>query len=222
MITPRDLIRQKLDELGLSMKEVSEAIGKNHAYLQQFLERGVPHRLPEEPRERLAQVLGVADAQLKEAPGASSGREAAIRGPLRRLSPTNPLDRIPVLGIAEGGEEGWSLWNGDVVDYAARPPSLAGAPNGYATYVVGSSMEPRYHPGEMIFVHPGKPVAPGNYVVVQVKPKADGEPPRALIKRLVRRTASKITLAQFNPERSFDVALKDIVSIHRIVGSGES
>lgn len=222
MTTPRDVIRARLEELGLSMKEASEAIGKNHAYLQQFLERGVPGQLPEEPRERLAALLGIPQNALREtAAGTAALREAIISGRVRKLPPTNPLDRIPVLGIAEGGEEGWSLWNGDVVDYSARPPSLAGAPNGYATYVVGSSMEPRYHPGELIYVHPGKPVTNGAYVVVQVKPRAEGEPPRALIKRLVRRTASKLTLEQFNPARNFDVALKDVVSVHRIVGSGE-
>jgi len=216
-ITARELIRNRLDELHLSMKEASEAIGKNHAYLQQFLERGVPARLPEEPRERLAQFLGIPVATLKEA----GLQEAGIKGPIRRLSPSNPLDRIPVLGIAEGGEEGWSLWNGNVVDYAVRPPSLAGAPNGYATYVVGSSMEPRYLPGEIIYVHPGKPVQPGNFVVVQVKPRSEDEPPRALIKRLTRRSANAITLEQYNPEKTFNVQLKDVVSIHKIVGSGE-
>jgi len=222
MMTARDLIRAKLDALGLSMKEASEAIGKNHAYLQQFLERGVPGRLPEEPRERLASLLGVQPRALKEAGALSeSGREARIKGPVRRLPAANLLDRIPVLGIAEGGEDGWSLWNGETVDTVATPPSLMGAPHGYATYVVGTSMEPRYYAGEVIYVHPGKPVTPGAYVVVQVKPKSDGEPPRALIKRLVKRGALKITLEQFNPEKSFDVPLKDVVSIHRIVGSGE-
>jgi phage repressor protein C with HTH and peptisase S24 domain len=217
-MTARDLIRAKLDALGLSMKEASEAIGKNHAYLQQYLERGVPGQLPEEPRERLATLLGVQPRALKDSAPLS---EARIKGPMRRLAAANILDRIPVLGIAEGGEDGWSLWNGETVDTVPTPPSLAGAPNGYATYVVGTSMEPRYYPGEVIYVHPGKPVTPGAYVVVQVKPKSDGEPPRALIKRLVKRTALKITLGQFNPEKTFDIALKDVVSMHRIVGSGE-
>jgi phage repressor protein C with HTH and peptisase S24 domain len=76
-------------------------------------------------------------------------------------------------------------------------------------------------PGEIIYVHPGKPVQPGNFVVVQVKPRSEDEPPRALIKRLTKRSANSITLEQYNPEKSFNVALKDVVSIHKIVGSGE-
>ena len=153
-----------------------------------------------------------------------------LRGPSRkrpagpaylRLPPSVPGDRIPVMGVAEGGGEGKSLWNGEIVDYVSRPPALAGAPNGYATYVIGTSMEPRYHPGELIYVHPGKPVNLGAYVLVQLKPPEEGSPPLALIKKLSRKSATRIVLEQFNPPRTFDVPVKEIVSIHRIVGSGE-
>jgi phage repressor protein C with HTH and peptisase S24 domain len=214
----RDFVREKLAERGLSMKEASERIGRNHAYLQQFLERGVPASLPEEARERLAELFGISPEQLRS-PGPS--RQTSSRPPLLRFSPANPADKIPVMGVAEGGEEGKSLWNGEVVDHVARPPSLAGATNAYATYVTGTSMEPRYHPGEMIYVHPGKPVTVGSYVLVQLKAKHEGEPPPALIKRLAKKTGAKIVLEQFNPPKHFDIALKEVVSMHRIVGSGE-
>ena len=42
-----------------------------------------------------------------------------------------------------------------------------------------------------------------------------------MIKRLVKRTGSKIVLEQFNPPRTFEIKAADIVSIHRVVGSGE-
>lgn len=218
MIDVRELIRAKLTEAGLSMKEASEGMGYNHAYLQQFFKRNVPAELPEDARERLAPLLGLQPDQLK--PGAPV-KAGPYRVPLMKLPPPATSDRIPVMGIAEGGEEGWSLWNGDIVDYAPTPASLAGAPNGYATYVVGTSMEPRYHPGEMLYIHPGKPVAAGSYVLVQVKPRRDGEPPGALVKRLVKKTGTKIVLEQFNPERTFDIPLDRVVSIHKIVGSGD-
>jgi phage repressor protein C with HTH and peptisase S24 domain len=214
----REFLRGKLAEAGLSMKEASERIGRNHAYLQQFLERGVPAGLPEDVRERLASLIGVSPDHLRTAAGA---KESVYRMPLLKIPAARPGDRIPVMGVAEGGGEGRSLWNGEIVDYVERPPSLAGAPNGYATYVIGTSMEPRYHPGEMIYVHPGKPVTIGSYVLVQLKPKNEGEPPPALIKRLAKKTGTKIVLEQFNPAKTYDIALKEIVSMHRIVGSGE-
>jgi phage repressor protein C with HTH and peptisase S24 domain len=57
---------------------------------------------------------------------------------------------------------------------------------------------------------------------VQRRPKNDGDPPLAVIKRLARRTGNKIVLEQFNPPKSFDIRSDDIVSIHRVVGSGEA
>jgi SOS-response transcriptional repressor LexA len=214
----REFVRGKLAERGLSMKEASERIGRNHAYLQQFLERGIPAVLPEEAREHLAELLGIApDALRFGGPPSRSG----VRPPYLRLPPANPADRIPVMGVGEGGGEGKSLWNGEIVDYVPRPPALSGAPNGYATYVIGTSMEPRYHPGELIYVHPGKPVTAGAYVLVQLKPPAEGEPPLALIKRLAKKAGNRVVLEQFNPPKPFEVPARDIVSIHRIVGSGE-
>lgn len=214
----REFLRTKLAERGLSMKEASERIGRNHAYLQQFLERGIPAALPEEARESLAEVLGVAPDALR---GAGPASRSGVRSTYLRLPPANAGDRIPVMGVGEGGGEGKSLWNGEIVDYVSRPPALSGAPNGYATYVTGTSMEPRYHPGELIYVHPGKPVTAGAYVLVQLKPPAEGEPPLALIKRLAKKTARGIVLEQFNPPKQFEIPARDVVSVHRIVGSGE-
>lgn len=214
----RELIQQKLKETGLNMREVSLRLGKNHAYLQQFLDREVPVRLPEDVRERLAPILGVSDSDLKEAKTFA-----------KSYSPPNPnrspqsgtADRIPVLGIAQGGPDGWEMWNGDIVDYIPRPSSLAGAPNAFAIYVTGTSMEPRYHPAEMLYVHPGKPITIGAYVLVQLKPTREGEGPRAVVKKLVKKNSSDITLEQFNPPKTFKIPMAQVETIHRIVGSGE-
>jgi len=42
-----------------------------------------------------------------------------------------------------------------------------------------------------------------------------------VVKRLIKRSATKITLEQYNPPKKFDIKADDIVSIHRVVGSGE-
>ena len=91
---------------------------------------------------------------------------------------------LRVLGMAECGPDGWSLWNGEVIEMTSRPPNLAGAAQAYAVYVTGSSMEPRYFPGELVHVHPGKPVSIGDFVLVQVRPEEGGSKPRAVIKLL--------------------------------------
>ena len=163
----------------------------------------------------IARALGVSAEWLQDGSGpAPSGRIAPTRASL--------AEKMKVLGMAECGADGWSLWNGDCVDMVDRPASLAGVPSAYAVYVVGASMEPRYFPGELVMIHPGKPVTLGAFVLVQKKPKHDGDPPLAVIKRLVKRTGSKVTLEQFNPHKSFDIKNDDIVSIHRVVGASEA
>lgn len=56
-------VRQKLadliDEHDTDLATVSKAIGKNHAYLQQFIKRGVPSNLPEDVREGLGAYFKV-------------------------------------------------------------------------------------------------------------------------------------------------------------------
>jgi len=212
----RQLIRDTLLQRHLNMSAVSKMLGKNHAYLHQFLDRGIPAQLPELVRGQLADILQVAEKDLKGgggkvALGSRHGRWAPMAG-----------DKIPVLGAGQGGPDGLFPWNGEIVDYVSRPPHLAGATQGYAVYVVGSSMEPRYYAGELVHIHPGKPVTNGAFVLVQVKPESEGEAPRAFMKRLVRRTANKVIFEQFNPPKEIDIKVSDIVSMHRIVGSAES
>jgi len=82
-------------------------------------------------------------------------------------------------------------------------------------------MEPRYHAGEMIYVHPHEPVTVGSYVLVQLRAKTEGELPPVLIKRLAKESGTTIVLEQFNPAKLFEIACREIVCMHRIVGSGE-
>lgn len=132
------------------------------------------------------------------------------------------LPRLPVIGLAACGPDGWFLWNGDVIDTLPRPTALASAKDAYAIYISGESMVPRYYAGEAAYVHPGKPVTVGAFVLVQLKPEADGEAPRAVLKRLVRRSGTKTILEQFNPPKTFELKNDEIQSIHRVVGSVEA
>ena len=212
----RQVVRAKLAEHRLTMSEVSKGLGKNHAYLHQFLDRGIPAALPELVRGKLALILKVPEDLLKPDGVPRAPKSTSLGGYYV------PSDKIPVYGAAQGGSDGFFPWNGEIVEYASRPLHLAGVLQAYAVYVSGSSMEPRYFAGEHVHVHPGKPVTNGAFVLVQIKPESEGETPRAFIKRLVRRTATKVTFAQFNPPKDFDIKASDILSIHKIVGSAES
>ncbi len=52
-------------ERDVSLAAASRAIGRNHSYLQQFVKRGTPRRLPEETRHDLASFLNVDERTLR-------------------------------------------------------------------------------------------------------------------------------------------------------------
>jgi hypothetical protein len=192
--------------LGLSQPQLAKKVGGiTYQAIQQVEQGGGTKHL-----------VGIARALGTTAEWLQDGLDLALA---KRL-PDQPWEPIRVLGMAECGSGGWSLWNGEVIDVIDRPGSLSGVPDAYAVYIVGTSMEPRYHPGEMVHIHPGKPLAVGDYVLVQRRGKK-GEPPAAVVKRLAKRTGTKIVMEQFNPPGFFEVKNADIVSIHRVVGSAE-
>ena len=140
-------------------------------------------------------------------------------------APTAPwtgLRDLPVMGTVVAGSDGMFVMNGQVHDYIERPPSLQGVTSAYAVYVADTSMVPRYFPGETLHIHPGRAIAPGDdtFVVVQIKPEADGEVPRALVKRYKRQTADTLVLKQFNPPRDLVFPLSEVESIHLIIWAG--
>ncbi|WP_336802414.1 S24 family peptidase [Kaistia sp. MMO-174] len=71
----RALIKQMLIDRGMNSAELSRAIGRNHAYIQQFLTRNIPAKLPEDVRSRVAEALGVDEVALGAAPSRREPRE---------------------------------------------------------------------------------------------------------------------------------------------------
>ena len=60
----RTAIARLAAERGASLSELSRLLGRNPAYMQQFIERGSPRRLSEDDRATLARYLGVSEAAL--------------------------------------------------------------------------------------------------------------------------------------------------------------
>lgn len=61
-----ELLEKRLRERGITLKAASLHVGRNHAYLQQFIERGVPKKLPEDVRHGLAALLRIDEMELKD------------------------------------------------------------------------------------------------------------------------------------------------------------
>lgn len=64
----RKKIARLITERGLNYAQVSLSIGKNIAYIQQFIKNGSPRRLGEIERQKLAKILNVDEQELTDLP----------------------------------------------------------------------------------------------------------------------------------------------------------
>lgn len=98
-------------EREVSFAELSRVIGRNPAYLQQYVKRGTPRSLAESDRARLAAYLGVAEARLGGRPdpinvevpridvGASAGPGGLVDAEGRRRPFPFPPELLRRLGV---------------------------------------------------------------------------------------------------------------------------
>lgn len=156
--------------------------------------------------------------------GAKSNRQRQPETQLTSQDPTirqqMPLD-LPVFGTAVGGTDADFSFNGEVQDYVRRPPGIVSSKNAYALFVQNDSMAPRFEPGEMLIISTLKPPANGDYVVLETKPDATDRPGRGFVKRLKRRTPTKIVLEQFNPPMELTFDVDQVKLLHRVIPNNE-
>lgn len=129
-----------------------------------------------------------------------------------------PVRRIPLIGHAQAGDEGYfddagyptgAGW--DEVDF----PDL-GDRHAYALEISGDSMLPVYRDGDRIVVSPGASVRRGDRVVART---VGGE---VMAKEVHRMTASRVELLSINREHDDrSLAREEIEFLHRIVWASQ-
>jgi phage repressor protein C with HTH and peptisase S24 domain len=217
------LVKERVEELGLNLSQVSLALGRNRAYIHQFINRGIPARLPGKVREQLAKILQIDEKLL-----APSGTRLTTPARLNRIPSDNGNYRmdaehndIPVLGTAFGSDKASDFsFNGDVIDYIRCPPALTRAKGCFAIRVVGTSMVPRFEPGNIVIVQTGRIPSVNDYVVIELEGQ-DGAPGPGFIKRLIAYSTEHIVCEQFNPAQKLEFKMRDIKTLYRVVSSDE-
>jgi phage repressor protein C with HTH and peptisase S24 domain len=140
--------------------------------------------------------------------------------PLLMPQASPSIRRLPVFGLASAGDDGRFLMNGQKIAEVECPPMLMGVPDAYAAYVHGESMIPRYESGETVWVNPHIPPRRRDYVLAQI---ATDDPTiyAGYVKRFVS-FGEELRLEQFNPQKELEFPRPDVISVHKIVFSGES
>ncbi|MCA3360898.1 MAG: helix-turn-helix transcriptional regulator [Roseomonas sp.] len=169
------LIQQKRTDL----KNASLAIGRNAAYLQQYLYRGIPKTLPEDAREALAAFLGVPEESLRP-PKTESAAESALPPVIAAPLPTAigggmpGFSQVPELDVRasaghgafhEGDEEIKAVWM--FPDAVIRHELRARSANLRIITIDGDSMEPLLASGDRVLVDTAQrvPAPPGIFVI---------------------------------------------------------
>ncbi len=196
-------------ENGLSVSGLARASGLDPTTFNPS-KRSMPDGRERWPStESLAKVLGATGASLEAFAALVSGARA-----LPSNSRMQSQRRIPLIGLAQAGSEGFFDDGGYPVGGSWDEVNLPeiGDLNAYALEISGTSMEPVFRDGDVVIVSPATPVRRGDRVVVRT---VTGE---VMAKQLVRRSARRVELKSLNPahrDRSFD--LKDVAWVHRIV-----
>ncbi|MEM7525685.1 MAG: peptidase S24, partial [Pseudomonadota bacterium] len=97
-------VRARLDELirssGGDYTSISRMLGRNAAYIQQFIKRGVPKKLDEDDRRQLAAHFGVEERELGGPP--SRGGRAVTPGEARAQTDYMLVPYYSAIGASAG------------------------------------------------------------------------------------------------------------------------
>jgi phage repressor protein C with HTH and peptisase S24 domain len=198
-------------ERGLTASGLARAAGLDSTAFN-LSKRQSGGRLRWPSTETLAKIFDIAGIDLGGFSELVYGARAVPSG--QRL----PARRIPLIGLAQAGGEGYFDDGGYPVGGSWDEVGLPeiGDPHAYALEISGDSMEPVFRDGDLVIVSPAAPIRRGDRVVART---VAGE---VMAKQLARRSARRVELRSLNPthpDYSFDLA--EIAWIHRIVWASQ-
>lgn len=206
---PRKVLERLCAERGEDFAGLSRLLGKNPAYIQQYLRRGTPKRLKEEERRKLARYFGVAESLLGAPP------EAA---PLGGLVPVahSPVRASAGPGAIPDGERGKPRFAFD--ERWLRALTSAAPADLSMIRVEGDSMAPTLNDGDDILIDRracGEQLRDGIYVL-----RVDDS---LLVKRLaIHPLGRSLTVQSDNPAYPDwpDCGMGDVHCIGRVIWAG--
>jgi phage repressor protein C with HTH and peptisase S24 domain len=209
---PRHTLERILREKGEDFAGLSRLIGKNPAYIQQFIKRGTPRKLDEDDRRTIARYLGVSETLLG-APGSDRGDDS-----------TEGMIKVPRLDVGASAGHGALIEGETAVSHIAFDPKwlrqLCKGGTNHLSFirVEGDSMSPTLADGDDILVDGADSsdrLRDGIYVLRRED--------TLIVKRLaINPFAARATVSSDNPAYPEwkDIELSTLVVIGRVIWAG--
>jgi len=211
---------------GLSLQALADLVGTTRQQVHK-LESG-ERRLSIDWLLKLSAALGADPKDLlppEQAPAfgggdrsvsaVTPGGRAGMASSGARAMPVDqndPRDMIPIRSAGRGGNGQTMFLEDGPIGYTRRPSSLSDVRDGYAIYMVGDSMSPRYEPGWLLHVNPYKPPKAGRDVVVTLIDNV------VLVKTYRGYSDTDLLLEQMNPAEDIRLDRSMVRDVHLIVG----
>lgn len=205
-----DIIRRRLQarakEIGRTLRDASLQAGLGKGYATDIVSG--KSKAPE--LQKLAALAEALDCDLEYLIGGQDLPRASAAPPVNLTTePPEGQRLIPLYRQTAKGMPGASA----PIDHIAAPPALTRVPGAYALAVTDASMAPRYEVGEIVFVHPGLPPRPGDYVAMRFV--GGGIVPR----RLISGPNGQTVTARLNSPIEESTPAQEVEACHRIVGA---
>lgn len=206
---PRVVLERLCAERGEDFAGLSRMLGRNSAYIQQFVRRGVPKRLGEAERRKLARYFSISESLLG---GPAEDEQVGTLVPVKR----SPVRASAGPGAIPYDEAGKAYFAFDEIWLK----SLTASPSGRLSIirVEGDSMAPTLNAGDDILVDLGdcaERLRDGIYVL-----RADDA---LVVKRLALHPAGRrVTVQSDNPAYPDwpDCDIDDLLCIGRVIWAG--
>ena len=197
---------------GVSLASLSELLGRNPSYLQQFIRKGSPRKLEEQDRATLARFLGVGEEELREAQENSYAKVPRRHNTGEWIEvPRLDLGAAAGAGRVPGAEAAF-----DTFRFSRRWLEEQGLSRAdlSAIRVEGDSMEPLLNDGDEILVDRApRPFRDGIHVVRL------GE--TLMVKRVASAGPGRVALLSQNlAYPPVEVAAEEVEIIGRVVWKG--
>ncbi|MFN7114920.1 MAG: helix-turn-helix transcriptional regulator [Alphaproteobacteria bacterium] len=193
----------------LTQRGLAERMGLDPAAVNRMLygRRGIMAEEIPVIEAYLGQRLDLTEVAAGARRGLSDVPQADVAPPQAHSTPPalpDTMAPVPVRDALSGDDT--------PIDWTPRHPAQAGIRAAFALYVTDDRMSPRYFPGETVYVHPHRPPAPPQDIVIA------GASGALSICRLIRSDGDFLTVQYLNPAREEKISRSSITAIYAIVG----